>query len=183
MSYLASCPAPFALLCFPFSWVILCLVIFPVLVEVSCVEEGPWSVSPTKIMSLEPAQWECEAQITLCRTFGQLGGLCAVQLTSLHQLRFWMSKMGRSHCSLEDVLYVLSFCYSMVLCSGTHPDCLPFWWFLILTSFSADILLILGFYLNQYIKVVRTFYLPFCLMVGILPWAGLFLPDIVFFLT
>lgn len=28
----------------------------------------------------------------------------------------------------------------MVLCSGTHPDCLPFWQFLILSSFSSDIL-------------------------------------------
>lgn len=62
MSHLASCPAPFAFLLFPFSWVILCVGLFPVLVEAGSVEEGPWSVSPGRIRTLEPAQWECEAE-------------------------------------------------------------------------------------------------------------------------
>ena len=123
------------------------------------------------------------SRITLCRTFGQLGGLCAVPLTSFHQLRFWMCKMGRCHCSLQDVLYAGPL-FALLWCSALGH---------IQTAFHFDSSLffppspltyspsILGFYPHQYITTVPIFYLPFCLMVGILPWAGFFLPDIFFF--
>lgn len=95
-------PALFASLLFPFPLVILCLLISPVFVEVGRVEECLWNFcsSESWLWSLHN---ECESRLTLARTFGQLGGLCALELTSLCQLWFRMCKMGESHSSSEGV--------------------------------------------------------------------------------
>lgn len=90
--------------------------------------------------------------------------------------------MGSSHCSSEGAwcarpLFALPWCSAL----GHVQTAFHFGSSLFLLppplTYSP---IVLDFYLHRYITAVPIFDLPFCLMVGILPWIGFFLPDVIF---
>lgn len=79
VSHLVCYPAPFDFLLFPFLGWFCVLGVSQVFLEVSSAvgvlgSWGPGNVSTANSKTLGPVQWEDEAQVTLCRTFGQMAG-------------------------------------------------------------------------------------------------------------
>ena len=156
MSHLICYPVSSANILYPFPLVTLCLLIFPAFLDVGSVEQGPWNVFPSRIRSWESAQWTCEAWLALSRTFGQLGGRCANSDSRC-------IKWGGSHFSSEGFWSTLPI--------FALPRCCALWYIQ-----AASLPLILDFCLHHNITTVLSFDLQHCLKVGMLPWAGFFLP-------
>lgn len=117
MSHLVCYPASFDFLLFPFLGWFCVLWVSQVFLEVGSVVGvlGSGNVSTSNSKTLGPVQWEDEAQVTLCRTFGHMAGNRSWLLCTNSGSRCVRWGVFTALQKAPDVLYLSLPCHSALL--------------------------------------------------------------------
>lgn len=182
MSHLVCYPASFDFLLFPFLGWFCVLWVSQVFLEVGSVVGvlGSGNVSTSNSKTLGPVQWEDEAQVTLCRTFGYMAGNRSWLLCTNSGSRCVRWGVFTALQKAPDVLYLSLPCHSALLWDlSALPSILAV---PILVSFSSDTLShYFGFLTPSVHHNCAHFWLASLSHGWCLPSAGFFLPGVIFF--